>query len=103
MILSQTLTRKRPFQTTNKVPLFSAASPSFSMRFVQMMNNYGATVLVPEVDSDLKLSWERRFLMPDEVARDLTMRVFSPGPKYLAFMKVESFSFRISKLVETTK
>ena len=29
------------------------------------------------------------------------MRVFSPGPKYLAVMKVESFSVRVSKLVET--
>ena len=55
---SQTLTRKRPFQTTKKlVPLvFAQLRRSFShelrLRFVQMMNNYGATVLVPEVDSD---------------------------------------------------
>ena len=69
-----------------------------------MMNNYGATVLVPEVDSDLDLVLGKAFfLMPDEVVRDLTRRVFSPGPKYLAVMKVESFSFRVLKLVETTK
>ena len=46
------------------VPLLSAASPSFSTaspRFVQMMNNYGATVLVPEVDSDLEVVLGKAF------------------------------------------
>ena len=60
MILSQTLTRKRP-KDDEVVPLFCAASPSFSTRFVQMMNNYGATVLVPEVDSDLEVVLGKAF------------------------------------------
>ena len=63
-IKCSTLRMTRPrLMTTNKGLLFPVASPSFSTRFVQMMNNYGATVLVPEVDSDLEVVLGKAFFL----------------------------------------